>query len=33
MRWLKNRWETSEFNNILDLLITEKNIRLIFAIT
>ena len=34
MSWLKNRLETSEFNNILNLLKTEKkNIRLLFAIT
>ena len=33
MSWLKNRLETSEFNNILNLLKTEKNIGLLFAIT
>ena len=33
MSWLKNRLETSEFNNILNLLKTEKNIPLLFAIT
>ena len=33
MSWLKYRLETSEFNNILNLLKTEKNIRLFFAIT
>ena len=34
MSWFKNRLETSEFNNTLNLLKTEKkNIRLLFAIT
>ena len=33
MFWLKYRLEESEFNNILNLLKTEKNIRLLFAIT
>ena len=33
MSWLKNRLETSEFNNILNLLKTEKNIGLLSAIT
>ena len=33
MFWLKYRLEASEFNNILNLLKTEKNIRLLFAIT
>ena len=33
MSWLKNCLEKSEFNNILNLLKTEKNIRLLFAIT
>ena len=33
MSWLKNRFETSELNNILNLLKIEKNIGLLFAIT
>ena len=33
MSWLKNRFETSELNNILNLLKIEKKIGLLFAIT
>ena len=33
MSWLKNRLETSELNNIWNLMKIEKNIGLLFAIT